>query len=148
MRTILVTGATGYIGGRLVEALELAGHKVRCMARRPEYLAARVSPGTEVVAGDCLKPETLRAALDGVHAAFYLVHSMGSSGNFEEEDRLAARHFGAAAHEAGVGRIVYLGGLGDGSQQLSPHLRSRQETGEILRQSGVPVIELRASIIL
>jgi uncharacterized protein YbjT (DUF2867 family) len=145
---ILVTGATGYVGGRLVEALERDGFAVRCMARRPEYLAARVGAGTEVVAGDCLKPDTLRAALDGVATAFYLVHSMGSAGDFEEEDRLAASNFGQAARAAGVRKIVYLGGLGDPGPALSPHLQSRQETGEVLRQSGVPVIELRASIVL
>ena len=145
---ILVTGATGYVGGRLVEALEQRGRAVRCMARRPEYLASRVHASTQVVAGDCLRPETLPAVLDGVDAAYYLVHSMGTSGNFEEEDRRAAAYFGAAARAAGVQRIVYLGGLGDSSQRLSPHLQSRQETGEILRRSGVPVVELRASIIL
>lgn len=143
---ILVTGATGYIGGRLVEALEQAGHPVRAMARRPDYLD--VGEGTETVAGDCLKPETLGPALKDVDTAFYLVHSMGSRGRFDVEDRLAAEHFGAAARAAGVRKIVYLGGLGDASQALSPHLRSRQETGDTLRASGVPVIELRASIIL
>lgn len=145
---ILVTGATGYVGGRLVEALERDGRAVRCMARRPEYLAVRVGAGTEVVAGDCLEPDTLRAALDGIETAFYLVHSMGSSGNFEEEDRLAAANFGAAARAAGARKIVYLGGLGDQGPALSRHLKSRQETGDVLRQSGVPVIELRASIVL
>jgi uncharacterized protein YbjT (DUF2867 family) len=143
---ILVTGATGYIGGRLVEALERSGRTVRCMARRPEYLD--VAEGTEVVAGDCLKPATLPAALAGIDTAFYLVHSMGSRGNFEDEDRRAARNFGEAARAAGVRKIVYLGGLGDPTQPLSPHLKSRQDTGEALRAAGVPVIELRASIIL
>jgi uncharacterized protein YbjT (DUF2867 family) len=143
---ILVTGATGYIGGRLVEALEQAGHPVRAMARRTEFL--HVGAATEVVAGDCLRPETLPAAVQGVDTAFYLVHSMGSRGNFEDEDRRAAANFGAAARAAGVSRIVYLGGLADPGQPLSPHLKSRQETGEALRASGVPVIELRASIIL
>jgi len=143
---VLITGATGYIGGRLMETLERTGRPVRCMARRPEYLAA--ADGTEVVAGDCLKPETLPAALQGIDTAFYLVHSMGSRGNFEDEDRLAAGNFGEAARAAGVRKIVYLGGLGDRSQTLSPHLKSRQETGQALRDSGVPVIELRASIIL
>jgi uncharacterized protein YbjT (DUF2867 family) len=145
---ILLTGATGYIGGRLLAALEQAGRTIRCMARRPEYLAVRVGHGTDVVAGDCLRPETLGTALDGVDTAFYLVHSMGSSGNFEEQDRLAAANFGQAARQAGVRKIVYLGGLGDSREELSRHLRSRQETGEALRSSGVAVIELRASIIL
>ena len=146
--TVLVTGATGYIGGRLVDALERGGYHVRCMARRPEYLELRVRAGTEVVRGDCFRPDSLAAALAGVETAFYLVHSMGSAGSFEENDRRAARNVGEAARVAGVGKIVYLGGLGDSRHALSSHLQSRQEAGEILRQSGVPVIELRASIIL
>ena len=143
---ILVTGATGYIGGRLVHALEEAGCTVRAMARRPAYLP--VGPRTEKVGGDMLQPETLAPALASVETAFYLVHSMGSRGNFEEEDRRAAINFGEAARAAGVRKIVYLGGLGDPTAALSPHLKSRQETGDALRASGVPVIELRASIIL
>ena len=143
---ILITGATGYIGGRLIEALARDGHRLRCMARRPEYL--NVPAGTEAVAGDCLKPDTLAAALAGIHTAYYLVHSMGSTGDFQQEDRTAAANFGAAAHAAGVKKIVYLGGLGNAEQALSKHLRSRQETGSVLRACGVPVIELRASIIL
>ena len=143
---ILVTGATGYIGGRLVHALEESGATVRAMARRPAYLP--VGPRTEKVAGDMLQPETLPPALAGVETAFYLVHSMGSRGNFEEEDRRAALNFAEAARAAGVRKIVYLGGLGDPTAELSPHLKSRQETGDALRASGVPVIELRASIIL
>ena len=87
---ILLTGATGYVGGRLLAALEASGHRVRCLARRPEFLAGRVGAGTEVVPGDCLKPETLGAALAGVDTAFYMVHSMGSTGDFEEQDRAAA----------------------------------------------------------
>jgi uncharacterized protein YbjT (DUF2867 family) len=145
---ILVTGASGYIGGRLVAALERTGRPLRCMARRPEYLAVRVGAATETVAGNCLRPETLGAALAGIDTAFYLVHSMGSTGNFQEEDRAAARNFGAASRAAGVRKIVYLGGLGDSRARLSRHLASRQETGAALRESGVPVIELRASIIL
>ena len=145
---ILITGATGYVGGRLRVALEAKGLPIRCVARRPEYLAGRVGPLTEVVAGDCLQPETLHAALDGIDTAFYLVHSMGSTGNFEDEDRTAAVNFGAAAATAGVRKIVYLGGLGDTRKELSRHLRSRQETGVWLRKGGVPVIEFRASVIL
>jgi len=147
-RTILLTGATGYVGGRLLAELEAKGHRVRCLARRPEFLAGRVGATTEVVPGDCLAPETLGAALAGVDTAFYLIHSMGSTGDFEEQDRAAATNFGRAAKDAGVGKIVYLGGLGDQSDALSRHLQSRQETGKCLRASGVPVIELRASIIL
>ena len=142
---ILVTGATGYIGGRLMKALLAAGRRVRCTARRPELLRLN---GAEIVAGDVLDPASLCAALAGVHTAYYLVHSMGSAGSFEEEDRRAARNFAGAARDAGVSRIIYLGGLGESSPGLSPHLRSRHEVGEILRCSGVPVVEFRASVVI
>jgi uncharacterized protein YbjT (DUF2867 family) len=145
---VLLTGATGYVGGRLLRALEDRGHRVRCLARKPERLASRVASQTEVVAGDVASGEGLAEALSGVERAYYLVHSMGSAGGFEEEDRRAARNFGAAARAAGVQRIVYLGGLAEESQDLSPHLRSRLEVGRLLRESGVPVIELRASIVI
>lgn len=145
---ILLTGATGYVGGRLLPLLEAAGHQVRCMARRPDFLAGRAEARTEVVPGDCLDPSSLRSALEGVQAAYYLVHSMGSGQDFESRDREAAENFGRAAWESGVSRIVYLGGLGGEDEDLSPHLRSRQETGDALRASGVEVIELRASVIL
>ncbi len=147
-RMILVTGATGYIGGRLVAALENAGHRVRCLARRPETLHGRVGAGTEVVQGDCLAPASLGPALAGVHTAYYLVHSMGATKDFAALDREAAWEFGRAAREAGVRRIIYLGGLGEPSDDLSAHLKSRQETGDILRESGVPVVEFRASIVI
>jgi len=145
---ILLTGASGYIGGRLLRRLCEASREVRCLARRPEFLAPRVPPKVEVVAGDLLKPETLAAALQGIDTAFYFVHSMGTGGNFEDLDREAAENFASAARHAGVRRIIYLGGLGDDSAPLSPHLRSRHEVGDILRTSGVQVIELRASIVL
>jgi len=147
-RLVLVTGATGYVGSRLVAALERAGHHVRCLARQPDTLHGRVGVRTEVVRGDCLSPSSLGPALAGVHTAYYLVHSMGAPKDFAALDREAALAFGRAAREAGVRRIVYLGGLGESSDQLSPHLRSRQETGRILRQSGVPVVEFRASIVI
>jgi len=147
-RLILLTGATGYVGGRLLLALESRGERVRCLARRPEALAQKVAPTTEVVAGDVLDRSSLDAALHGVETAFYLVHSMGSKGSFEQKDRRAAESFGAAARQAGVRRIIYLGGLGRGDEELSSHLRSRQEVGEVLRRCGVPVIELRASIVI
>jgi uncharacterized protein YbjT (DUF2867 family) len=145
---ILLTGATGYIGGRLLELFETESYPVRCLARRPEFLRSRLGAGTEVVAGDVLDAGSVLRAAIGVHAAYYLVHSMGATGNFEEVDREAARQFGAAAHAQGVQRIIYLGGLAESGQELSPHLRSRQEVGDLLRQSGVPTIELRASIVL
>ncbi len=145
---ILLTGATGYVGGRLLGRLEQEGRQVRCLARRPEHLNARVGSGVEVVAGDVFDPDSLARGMCDVEAAYYLVHSMGTSGSFEEADRRAARNFGEAARAAGLKRLIYLGGLGDDRESLSPHLRSRHEVGEILRQSGVPVVELRASIVL
>ena len=144
---ILLTGASGYVGGRLLDALLERGSRVRCLARRPESLRSRAAAGVDVVRGDILDGSSLGRALAGVHTAVYLVHSMGSSGSFEEEDRRGARNFADAARAAGVRRIVYLGGLG-GEGDLSPHLRSRHEVGQILRDSGLQVIELRASIII
>ena len=144
---IFIAGATGYIGGRLLMVLEAKGYRVRCLARHPEYLRPRTGRATQVVAGDVFIPETLDAALGGVDQAYYLVHSMGSAEGFEEQDRIAARNFASAAGRAGVRRIIYLGGLGTGGA-LSSHLRSRQEVGSILRESGVPVIEFRASIVI
>lgn len=147
-RCILLTGGTGYVGGRLIALLEQRGYRLRCLGRRPDHLAARVQPSTEIVQGDVLVPESLRADLDGVDTAFYLVHSMGTGQNFEQEDRQAARNFAQAARDANVWRIIYLGGLGDSDQELSPNLRSRQEVGDVLRESGSQVIEFRASIII
>ena len=120
---------------------------MRCITRHPEVLRARVAPSTEVVSGDVLNEESLRTHLAGVHTAYYLVHAIGASHSFEEEERRGAEVFAAAARQAGVKRLVYLGGLGSG-KNLSPHLRSRQEVGRILRDSGVPTIEFRASIII
>jgi len=145
---VLVTGATGYVGGRLVGALERAGHRVRCLARKPERLSGRLGQGTQVVKGDVLDRASLDVALRGVEIAYYLVHSMDSAGPFEEVDRQAARVFAEAARNAGVRRIVYLGGLGDEGLALSEHLRSRQEVGRILRESGAIVVEFRASIVI
>lgn len=147
-RAILLTGATGYVGGRLLRLLEAEGYQVRCLTRRPEALQASVGEDTTVVKGDVLDAESLVAALDGIDTAFYFVHSMGSSTDFEDEDRRAAQNFTDAAGQAGIRRIIYLGGLGNRDANLSKHLRSRQETGDILRSSGVQVIELRASIVI
>ncbi len=144
---ILVTGATGYVGGRLLRELEAQGRRVRCLARRPEFLEPRVALSTQLAKGDVLDPPSLRVALEGVHTAYYLVHSMASGGAFEEADRQAAQNFAEAAREAGARRIIYLGGLGSGPH-LSPHLASRQEVGRVLRESGVPTIEFRASIVI
>ena len=145
---ILLTGATGYVGGRLLSALEGHTQRIRCLARRPEFLKARVAAETEIVTGDVLDRRSLDEAMREVTVAYYLVHSMGSSGSFEENDREGARNFAAAARAAGVQRIIYLGGLGNDQELLSPHLRSRQEVGHILRESGVPVIEFRASVVI
>ncbi len=144
---ILLTGATGYVGGRLRRRLEEQGHALRCIVRRPLALEEQFAPSTEIVVGDVLKAETLPAAFKGVETAYYLIHSMGSDQDFEERDRTAARNFGEAARAAGVRRIIYLGGLAHGDD-LSPHLRSRHEVGDVLRESGVPVLELQASIVL
>lgn len=146
-KRVLLTGATGYLGGRLLQELESFGRLVRCMARRPEFLRPRVGPRTEVVHGDVLHPESLNAVLEGVTTAYYLIHSMASQGDFEEQDRRGATSFATAAKRAGVRRIIYLGGLGV-EGQLSSHLESRHEVGRILRASGVPTIEFRASIII
>ncbi len=146
--TILLTGATGYVGGHLLQLLPERGYNVRCLARRPEYLASRVTPGVEVVQGNVMDKASLLDALRGVDAAYYLVHAMGSSHSFEDLEREGARNFGEAAGECKVKRIVYLGGLGDASADLSPHLRSRQEVGRVLRMHAAEVIELRASIVI
>lgn len=145
---VLLTGASGYIGGRLLKSLERAAWPVRCLARRPEFLKSRVAPSTEIVQADCFDRASLAPAMAGVHTAYYLVHSMGSTGLFEPEDRQAAQNFAGAAREHEVRRIVYLGGLGDQNQELSAHLRSRHEVADILRSSGVPTVEFRASIVI
>jgi uncharacterized protein YbjT (DUF2867 family) len=105
---VLLTGASGYIGGRLLKALEAAGRPVRCLARNPEFLRSRVSSSTEVIQADCLDRASLGPAMVGVQTAYYFVHSMGSAGQFEKEDREAAQNFADAAREQGVERIVYL----------------------------------------
>lgn len=147
---ILLSGASGYVGGRLLPLLQQRGLAVRCLARRPEFLRPRVTAGTEVVPGDVLDRATLDAAMAGVETAYFLVHSMGAAGSFEEMDRVAATNFAEAARAAGVARIIYLGGLGDSDTALSTHLRSRQEVGEVLRQhsGNTEVVEFRASIVI
>jgi uncharacterized protein YbjT (DUF2867 family) len=141
---ILLTG----VGGRLLPSLEDQGYRVRCLARRPEILKPKVGPSTEVVTGDVLDRASLDSALRGVDVAYYLVHSMSSTGSFEETDRQAARNFSEAAKAAGVKGLIYLGGLGSDEEELSAHLRSRHEVGEILRQSGLPLCEFRAAAVI
>jgi uncharacterized protein YbjT (DUF2867 family) len=187
---VLLTGATGYVGGRLLPLLQNRPVRLRCMARKPAFLQSKVGPGVEVVEGDVMDPSSLAAALEGVETAYYLVHSMGTAQPFEEKDRTAALNFAHAAKEAKVKKIIYLGGLGtsiplltfglgtpkpvshlvpnvihwvsanpahhlvdDGAakgstQGLSAHLSSRQEVGQLLRESGVTAVEFQASVIL
>jgi uncharacterized protein YbjT (DUF2867 family) len=140
---VLVTGASGFVGGRLAPALEEAGHEVRAMTRHPDRYEGAGTP----VAGDVSDESSLRKALDGCDAAYYLVHSLDSP-DFQERDAEAARSFARAAADAGVGRIVYLGGLGDDSDQLSAHLRSRRQVERLLAEGGVPVTVLRAGIVV
>jgi len=148
MRRVLVAGATGYIGGRLLPELEKE-YRVRCLVRSPEKLEGKVRQETEVCRGDVLEIDSLREPMQGVDTAYYLIHLMGSVKDFEKKDRQAAENFSQVAKACGVRRIVYMGGLGDDADgELSPHLRSRQEVGRILRDSGVPTIEFRASIVI
>jgi uncharacterized protein YbjT (DUF2867 family) len=146
---VLVTGATGYVGGRLIQALAGSNVQVRCLARKPEYLIPKV-PGTmEVVQGDVMDRASLDRALAGCDAAYYLVHSMGNEPKFEEVDRQAAQNFSEAVKAAGVKKLIYLGGLANAKAVgLSDHLASRMEVGKILRESGVPTLEFQASIII
>jgi len=146
-RLVLLTGATGYIGSRLLKTLEKGNHRIRCLIRRPDLLRSHADQSTEVIESDVLNADSLRVAMQGVETAYYLVHSMAAGREFEIRDRQAAEMFGRQAREAGLKRIIYLGGLGSGPD-LSPHLASRQEVGRILRESGVPTIEFRASIII
>ncbi|MCC5037112.1 SDR family oxidoreductase [Streptomyces sp. WAC 00631] len=148
----LVTGATGYIGGRLVPELLAAGFAVRCLARTPGKLRDHPWAGrVETVRGDVTDAESVRAAMSGVDVAYYLVHALGAGSGFEETDRRAARIFTEEAHRAGVSRIVYLGGLtpaGVPERELSPHLRSRAEVGRILLDGEVPAAVLRAAVVI
>jgi uncharacterized protein YbjT (DUF2867 family) len=149
-KTILLTGVTGYVGGRLLKLLEKKTYTLRCLVRDPSHLQGRCDPRVEVLKGDVLDKASIIKSMQGVDVVYYLVHSMGSGGDFTEEDRLAATNFAEAASECHVKRIIYLGGLGDSQEDLSSHLKSRQEVGAILRDKaeGVQVFEFRASIII
>lgn len=146
---ILVTGATGYVGGRLVPHLLKEGYPVRVLVRDRLRIQGRPWTGqVEIVEGDVMKPSTLLPAMEGVSIAYYLIHSMRGGENFQESDQIAARNFGRAAEQSGIQRIIYLGGLGNPETHLSDHLRSRQQSGEALRSFGVQVTELRAGVIV
>jgi uncharacterized protein YbjT (DUF2867 family) len=146
---VLVAGASGYVGGRLIPLLERQPVNLRCLARNPDKLRPLVKETTRVVKGDVLDPLSLDEAFRGVHTAYYLVHLMSGSKDFEKDDRQAATNFARAASEGGVRRIIYLGGLGDDADpELSPHLRSRHEVGRILKGSGVETVEFRASLVI
>jgi uncharacterized protein YbjT (DUF2867 family)/uncharacterized protein YndB with AHSA1/START domain len=151
-KPVLVTGATGYIGGRLVPRLLEAGHRVRCLAREPRKLDGRPwasDPRVEVVTGDASDIASLRRALEGCGAAFYLVHSMVAAGGaYAARDRAMAKAFARAAEDTGLERIVYLGGLGELGAGLSEHLASRREVEELLASGQTPVTVLRAAMII
>jgi uncharacterized protein YbjT (DUF2867 family) len=144
---ILLTGATGYVGGALLPELVTAGYTVRCFVRTPAKFMAAGS-GIEIVQGDVMDPPSLDRAMAGMDIAYYLIHSLGEGHRFAERDREAATNFSAAAQRAHIRRIIFLGGLGASQQAMSAHLRSRQEVGALLRASGVPVIEFRAAVII
>ncbi len=146
---VLLAGASGYVGGRLIPLLEKQQVVLRCLARNPDKVRPLVGTSTQVVRGDVLDSASLAEALHGVHTAYYLVHLMAGSKDFETQDRRAATNFATAARTAGARRIVYLGGLGDDADRtLSPHLRSRHEVGGLLRASGVETVEFRASLVI
>lgn len=145
---ILVTGATGFIAGQLIPRLLERGHRVRALARDPSRLDGKAwARATDIVRGDVMRPETLRDALQGVHIAYYLIHSLASGRDYAARDVEGARNFAQAAAHAGVRQIVYLGGLAEPSHPIGPYMRSRVETGATLRRGPVPVTEFRASVI-
>ncbi len=148
--TVLLTGATGYVGGSLLPELLDRGHRVRCLARDARRAEDRLPAGAEIVAGDVLKPETLPAAVEGVDVAYYLVHSMegGSGDSFAARDREGALAFGAAARRAGVRRVVYLGGLEGGPGEKSEHLASREEVARILASHCDDLVHVRAAMVI
>ncbi len=149
-RPILVTGATGYIASRLIPRLLESGYPVRCLARTPARLRGRDwSSSVEIVCGDVTRPETLPAAMQGARAAYYLIHSMSAGHGYDRLDLDSARNFARAAHAAGLEHIIYVGGLADPADpRLALHLKSRLESGDALREAGLPVTEFRAGVIV
>lgn len=151
MRTndpVLVTGASGYIAGRLIPRLLAAGYPVRCMTRRVSGIASRPwFSQVETVEADATQPHSLPSALEGIHSAYYLIHNMSSGRGYQHDELEGARNFARAAHQAGVTQIIYLGGLADPEDRIASHLRSRIETGAAMREHPVPVTEFRAGVI-
>lgn len=146
---ILVTGATGYIASRLIPRLLDAGHRVRALAREPRRLDGRAwSRSVEIFPGDVMDASSLTPALEGVHTAYYLIHNMSSGRGYTERELAGARNFARSAESAGVRHVIYLGGLADPEQHIAPHMRSRIETGKVLREGRVPVTEFRAGVIV
>ncbi|MBN1450015.1 MAG: SDR family oxidoreductase [Anaerolineales bacterium] len=148
-KLVLVTGATGYIASKLIPELLKRGHRVRCLVRQPLRLKARIwLPYVEVVQGDVMDPSTLPPAVDGVHTAYYLIHNMSSGRGYTSLERNGAQNFMHAAEQAGIGHVIYLGGLADPNRKIPYHMRSRIETGETLRKGKLPVTEFRAGVIV
>ncbi|MFW9842868.1 MAG: SDR family oxidoreductase [Candidatus Thorarchaeota archaeon] len=149
MSSILVLGATGYIGSRLVPRLINKGHRVRCLVRNIDRARKAGLEGADLIEGDALRPETLACAFNDIYAVYYLIHSMGAGEEaFEQLDLQAARNTADAARRAGVRRIIYLGGLGKKGSEQSPHLRSRHRVAEVLRESDIQVTEFRAAVVV
>ena len=147
-KLILVTGATGYISSRLIPRLLESGYRVRALAREPLRLKGRAwYRHVDVVQADVTTPSTLPAAMEGVHTAYYLIHNMSHGHGYTSLELESARAFASAAEKAGIQHIIYLGGLADPEQHIAPHMRSRIETGKVLREGKVPVTEFRAGVI-
>src|SRR5262245_54135918 len=141
-KLILVTGATGYIASRLIPRLLDSGYRVRAMARHPHQLQSRSwFNKIDIIQADVTSPSTLAHAFDGVDTAYYLIHNMSHGHGYVSLELDAARNFAQAAEQAGIGHVIYLGGLADPAGQIAPHMRSRIDTGNVLRQGKVPVTE-------
>ncbi|MDF7826824.1 NAD(P)H-binding protein [Pontiellaceae bacterium B12227] len=146
-KKILLTGATGYVGSKLLRELEDQGHDINCLTRNPDNLKA-VGPNTRVFSGDVMIRSSMWRAFQGVDTAYFMIHMLHEREGFELKEIQAAENFAAMARDAGVKRIIYLGALGNRDDNLSPHLQSRQDVGLALRESHIPVLELRASIVI